>query len=99
MPSAPIQPDTVRRLARLARLEISDVELPKLAEDLGRILEHVASLERVDTSHVAPTAHVSVASLPLRDDVPRASLSRDAALREAPRAVEGAFAVPAFVEE
>lgn len=99
MSSPSITVDTVKRLTRLARLDVPDAELPKLAQDLGRILDHVASLDRVDTSSVEPTAHVSVVSLPLRADEPVPSLSPELALREAPRAVDGAFAVPAFVEE
>ncbi len=91
--------DDVLRLARLARLSLADAELPKLEADLSRILEYVAELGGVDTSEVTDAPRVGPACAPLRDDVAAPGLSREAALAAAPRAVDGAFAVPEFVDE
>jgi aspartyl-tRNA(Asn)/glutamyl-tRNA(Gln) amidotransferase subunit C len=89
----------VLHVARLARLELAPDELPKLEADLRRIVEYVSELAQVDTEGIPPTAHVTVAHAPLRADVPRPGLSHEAALAEAPRCSDGAFAVPTFVDE
>lgn len=92
-------PDTVRRLARLARMSVPDQELGKLGAELEKILGHIRALEAVDTDGVPPTMHVSADRLPFRADVVVTGLDRETVLREAPhRATEG-FAVPSFVEE
>ena len=94
-----ITPDTVRHLARLARLRVDDAELPRLAGELEKILGYVAMLDSVDTAGVEPTSHVQVDRLPFRADEPRPSLEHEVALSEAPHAVDDGFGVPAFVEE
>jgi aspartyl-tRNA(Asn)/glutamyl-tRNA(Gln) amidotransferase subunit C len=91
--------DEVRRVARLAQLELDDAELDKLTGELDAILGYVRALERVDVSAVEPTAHVVLDRLPLRHDEPAPSLDRAAVLAAAPRADAGGFAVPAYVEE
>lgn len=91
--------DEVLRLARLARLSLADDELPKLEADLSRIVDYVAELGGVDTSEVSDAPRVGPAAAPLRDDQVRAGLPREAALAAAPRVVDGAFAVPEFVDE
>ena len=89
----------VLHVARLARLELSDVEVDRMVRDLGRILGYVEELSAVDTSNVAPTAYVAVDAAPLRADEVAPGIEPAVALAEAPRQGEGGFAVPAFVEE
>lgn len=89
----------VRAIARLANLDLSPDELGPMAHELSAILGYVKKLQEVDVEHVAPTAHVQIERLPLRADEPAASLPNDVALREAPRADQGGFAVPGFMEE
>ncbi len=91
--------DELRHLARLARIDLSDDELRSLEGDLQQILQYVALLAELDTTDVEPTAQVAVSAAPLRADDPRAGLDTEAALAEAPRLGETAFAVPAFVDE
>jgi aspartyl-tRNA(Asn)/glutamyl-tRNA(Gln) amidotransferase subunit C len=91
--------DDLRHLARLARIDLSDSELAGLEGDLQQILQYVALLEELDTANVEPTTQVAVSSAPLRPDEPREGLDTAAALAEAPRLGETAFAVPAFVDE
>jgi aspartyl-tRNA(Asn)/glutamyl-tRNA(Gln) amidotransferase subunit C len=90
---------TIDRLATLARLELDDAEAEALVHDLSRILEHVDTLAELDLDDVPPTTHAGAWATGLRDDVPRGSLPRELALREAPRVVDDGFAVPAFVDE
>lgn len=94
-----ISEQTVLQLARLARLRLTEAELPRLTADLQKILAHVRSLDEVETEGVEPTAHVLIERLPLRDDEPRAGLDREVVLEQAPRHTGEGFSVPTFVEE
>jgi aspartyl-tRNA(Asn)/glutamyl-tRNA(Gln) amidotransferase subunit C len=91
--------EDVLHVAKLARLELSDDEIGAMQRDLDSIIGYVALLSELDTSQIEPTAHVAVEQAPLRPDEPRVGLSHEAALAEAPRAVEGGFLVPSFMEE
>ena len=88
----------VRRIADLARLELSPDELERMATELGAILAYVKDLETVDVADVPPMAHVGPMGAPWREDVPAPSLPVAEVLAEAPRARAGGFAVPAFVD-
>ncbi len=91
--------DDVVHVAKLARLELAEAEIERMVRDLGTILEHVAELQQVNTEGVAPTAYVAVEAAPLRPDAVVRGVDREQAMREAPRHEDGAFAVPAFVDE
>jgi aspartyl-tRNA(Asn)/glutamyl-tRNA(Gln) amidotransferase subunit C len=97
--AASIDKDEVIRIASLAHLELSKDELARMTTDLGSILAYVKQLEELDLGDVPPTAHVQIDRLPLRPDEAGPSLPQDVALREAPKANEGGFSVPAFVDE
>jgi aspartyl-tRNA(Asn)/glutamyl-tRNA(Gln) amidotransferase subunit C len=89
----------VRNVAKLARLELRDDEIVRMAAELSAIVGYVRKLEELDTSDVPPTAHVRLARVALRADAPRPGLSHDDALAEAPRVAHDGFAVPAFVDD
>ena len=91
--------DDVLHVARLARLELAEPEIERMIEDLGKILEHMAQLNELDTSAVLPTSHLAVETAPFRPDEVVAGLAFETALAEAPRQSDGGFAVPAFVDE
>lgn len=95
----PLSREQVLHVARLASLELTDQEVERMAHDLSGILEHVAELDRLDTSAVPPTTHLAVERLPFHADVSSPTLSNEQALAEAPRTSNGGFAVPAFVDE
>jgi aspartyl/glutamyl-tRNA(Asn/Gln) amidotransferase C subunit len=87
----------VRRLADLANLALEEEEVAQLTSDLAKIVEYVAILEQAEGAlDVDPALGGSDR---LRADEPHPSLSTDLALREAPRPVDGGFAVPGFVDE
>ena len=81
-------------MARLARLELSDEEVDRMAEELSAVLEHVDRISGLDLDGVEPTAHVVPLVNVLRDDEPRPSWSRETMLELAPDAADGAFRVP-----
>jgi aspartyl-tRNA(Asn)/glutamyl-tRNA(Gln) amidotransferase subunit C len=87
--------DEITRVARLARLALTDEETDLFARQLGDILEYARQIAAVDTSNVTPTAHVCAVT-PLREDRVQPSLPRDAALAAAPDADRdaGFFKVP-----
>ncbi|GLR46907.1 Asp-tRNA(Asn)/Glu-tRNA(Gln) amidotransferase subunit GatC [Sphingomonas astaxanthinifaciens] len=89
---------TVRHIAKLARLQISDAEVEALVPELNNILGWVEQLGEVDTSGVEPLATVIDQKLRLRDDVIDDGNVRDAVLQNAPDAQHGFFAVPKVIE-
>lgn len=85
--------DEVRRIARLAHLAFSPEEQERFTRQLSAILDHVRSLDRLDTSAVEPTAHAG-SGMALRDDAILPPLDNEAALANAPEAERGLFKVP-----
>jgi aspartyl-tRNA(Asn)/glutamyl-tRNA(Gln) amidotransferase subunit C len=86
--------DQVLHVARLARLELSDDEVDRMASELSGVLDHIEKIGELDLADVPPTSHVVAVENVLREDVPRPSLPRDVALASAPDAAEGGFRVP-----
>ena len=90
-----IDREQVLHVAKLARLRLSDEEVETMVGELSGILDHVDRIGNLDLEGVEPTAHVVALENVLRpDDAPWQSLSREAALAEAPEPFEGAFRVP-----
>jgi aspartyl-tRNA(Asn)/glutamyl-tRNA(Gln) amidotransferase subunit C len=97
--SALLGEEEVRKVAKLARLELAPDEVVRMTAELSAIVGYVQTLAELDTTDVPPTAHVRLARVALRPDEPRAGLSHDEALAEAPRVAHDGFAVPAFVDD
>ncbi|NJR79369.1 Asp-tRNA(Asn)/Glu-tRNA(Gln) amidotransferase subunit GatC [Sphingomonas corticis] len=89
---------TVRRIAGLARIAISDEEAARLAPELGNILDWIEQLSEVDTADVEPVTAVIANALRLRDDVVTDGGIRDRVLANAPQAEHGFFTVPKVIE-
>lgn len=89
-----IDRDQVLHVARLARLQLSDEEVERMAGELSSILGHVERIEGLDLDGVPPTTHVVEVSNALRADDPRPSLEREVALAAAPERTDDGFAVP-----
>jgi len=89
-----IDRDQVLHVARLARLELSDEEVERMAGELSGILDHVDKIAELDLEGVEPTDHVVALENVLRPDEPRPSLPRERALENAPDPDDGAFRVP-----
>lgn len=88
----------VEKIALLARLKLTDPEIERLSGELSNILTYVDELATLDTSNVAPTAHVGPVTTPLREDVPHQTLPIEEALRNAPESKGSAFRVPRIIE-
>ncbi len=94
-----IERDELRRLSRLAHLELDDHELDSMTAELNSIVAYLSTLEAVAVEGVPATSHVRLERLPLRPDQAQPSLDREAVLDQAPAATETGFAVPTFVDE
>jgi aspartyl-tRNA(Asn)/glutamyl-tRNA(Gln) amidotransferase subunit C len=89
----------VENVAALARLHLTDEELARLEGQLSRVLEAIAVLQEVDTSHVGPTASVLALENVMRDDVPADGISHEAALANAPLREGEHLRVPLVLKE
>lgn len=89
---------TVKKVASLARIAISDADAERLAPELNNILGWIEQLGEVDTSAVEPMTAVISNQLRLRDDVVTDGGIRDDVLANAPLAEHGFFTVPKVIE-
>ena len=89
-----IDREQVLHVARLARLELSDDEVARMATELSGILDHVDRMSQLDLDGVPPTTHVVEVTGALRADEPRPSCPREVMLASAPAERDGGFLVP-----
>ncbi len=91
--------DTVKAIADLAKLELSDAEIEMYASQLSHILQYFESLQKLDTSNIPPTASVLPLSNVLRADVAQPALSPSMAIANAPDQQDYQFRVSAVLPE
>jgi aspartyl-tRNA(Asn)/glutamyl-tRNA(Gln) amidotransferase subunit C len=89
---------TVRRIARLARINITDEEAKALEKELSGILDWVKQLDEVDTSKVEPMTRVIPMTLKKRADVVTDGAIADDIVANAPAREDHFFVVPKVVE-
>ena len=94
--SQALTPDEVRKIAALARLELTADEVDLFGRQLADILAYADLVQQVDTAGVPPTSHPLGDAPAWRDDEPRPSLDRTSVLSHAPNAAvdAGLFRVP-----
>ena len=90
--------DEVRKVADLARLEISDAELETMARQLNAIVDYINQLQQINTDGVEPLAHALSIHNVFRPDEPSPSLSVDEALANAPDRRQNFYGVPAVLD-
>ena len=88
----------VNYIADLAKLELSEQETEAFTGQLSAILEHVADLNKVDTTGVEPTCFVVPDHDPLRDDAVKPSLPTEEMLKNGPKVEGSFFAVPKVLD-
>ena len=89
---------TVRHIAKLARIAVTDDEAEALVPELNNILGWIEQLQGVDVAGVEPMTAVIPNHLRLRDDIVTDGDKRDDVLSNAPVAEHGFFAVPKVIE-
>jgi aspartyl-tRNA(Asn)/glutamyl-tRNA(Gln) amidotransferase subunit C len=77
----------VLHVARLARLELSEEEVQRMAGELSKVLDHIEHIRELDLKGVAPTSHVIDVAGVVRPDQPEPCLPVDVALASAPEPV------------
>ena len=92
-----ITPEAVAKVAKLARLSLSDDELDQATHQLSDMLDHFADIDALDLDGVEPMTHPTPIANVMRDDVEMDCLDRDEVLAAAPAAEDGRFRVPPIV--
>jgi aspartyl-tRNA(Asn)/glutamyl-tRNA(Gln) amidotransferase subunit C len=89
---------TVMRIAKLARIKVTETEAKGLVGELSGILEWVKQLDEVDTSKVEPMTSVVAISMRLREDKVTDGEIADQVTKNAPKSEDNFFVVPKVVE-
>jgi len=90
--------EQVRKIAHLARLQITEQEAMAYADSLSRILGLIEQMNAVDTAGVTPMAHPNEAGLRLRADAVTETDQRDKFQKIAPAVEAGLYLVPKVIE-
>ncbi|MBF0370089.1 MAG: Asp-tRNA(Asn)/Glu-tRNA(Gln) amidotransferase subunit GatC [Magnetococcales bacterium] len=93
-----IEPDVVKKVATLARLDISEQEVATYTGQLSNILGLMEQLNSLDTDKVPPMSHAVEMRIPERADQVVNGDQREAMLANAPEADSGHFRVPKIIE-
>lgn len=93
-----IEAKDIEQVARLARIQIENDQVPELTSRLDRILAMVDRMQSEDTDGVEPMANPHDASQRLRDDKVTEADQRDKLLANAPLAENGLFLVPKVID-
>ncbi|MBI4565501.1 MAG: Asp-tRNA(Asn)/Glu-tRNA(Gln) amidotransferase subunit GatC [Planctomycetes bacterium] len=93
-----IDRDAVRKIAHLARLELSEAEIELYQAQLGGILDHIEKLRELNVEGVEPLAHAAALATVHREDEPRPGLSTEDALSNAPEKIGPYFVVPRILD-
>ena len=95
---APHHTVDVPYLARLARLELTQEEIDLFGSQIGRILDHVEQMNKLDISGIEPTAHAISVFDVIREDAVTESLPKATILENAPHNANGLFLVPKVLD-
>jgi aspartyl-tRNA(Asn)/glutamyl-tRNA(Gln) amidotransferase subunit C len=92
-------PEDVKKIAHLARLNLSDNDIPQLTSQLSSILDFIEQLNTAKTEHTDPLAHPLDISQRLRPDTITEQDLRDKFQHIAPQVEAGLYLVPKVIEE
>lgn len=93
-----IDKDTVKHVAHLARLSMSEEEVDLFTKDLDAIIQYAEQLNEVNTENIEPTTHVLDLKNVMRKDEAKKWLSQEEALKNAPDKKDGQIKVPSILE-
>ncbi|GAC1323343.1 MAG: Asp-tRNA(Asn)/Glu-tRNA(Gln) amidotransferase subunit GatC [Chloroflexota bacterium] len=94
----PLSRAEVEHVARLAHIALDRSEIEVLTEQLSSVVDHVAVLQRLNTSGVEPTAHVANVQNVMRDDQVQPSWPPQAIVANAPRSSGNLIEVQAVLD-
>lgn len=90
--------EQVRRIAWLARIEISDAEASAMQAQLNGIFELIGQMQKVNTDGIEPMTHARGAALRLREDAVAEDNQRELFQSLAPQVEAGLYLVPKVIE-
>ena len=90
--------NTINKIAKLARIRLSEKEADEFLKDINSILDWVEQLNEVNTDKVEPLTNISSSALTKRKDEAQDMNSSDEILQNSPDKLEGYFVVPKVVE-
>ncbi len=88
----------VKKIAHLARLNLSETDLTTYTDQLSTILNFVEQMNEADTDQIAPISHSLDVTQPLRPDIVTEIVDRDAFQAIAPQVEAGLYLVPQVIE-
>ena len=88
--------DEVRKIAELAKLDLTDAEVALYAGQLSNVLQHFQRLQALDTSHIPPTASVLPLRNVFRPDIPAEPLTPEQVVANAASSLDNQFRVNAI---
>ncbi len=94
----PLTSSDVKRIAHLARIEISAAETEQTLVQLNQIFRLIEQLQSVDTAGIEPMSHPLGGGQRLREDVAGEQAGRESIMRNAPASQDGLFLVPRVIE-
>ena len=93
-----IDKDTVKHIAKLARISLDEKKVNSLSKDLSSIMEFIEKLNELNTDKVIPLTSIINASLKSRKDEVKDGKIRDQILKNSPENNEEFFVVPKVIE-
>lgn len=90
---------TVKTVAKLSRLDLTDLEIKDFSTQLNAILGYVEKMNELDTEAIEPLAHCLDVSNCFREDVVKESLPAEKTLANAPQVDDGFFKVPKILDD
>lgn len=93
-----IDAQTVKKVAKLARLELTENEISQHTKQMEKIVKFVEKINQLDTEGIVPTAHVLDINNVSREDAAVNSSIRDELLKLAPESKDGFILVPRVIE-
>lgn len=94
-----LTPEEVKKIAHLARLNLSDNDIAQYTQQLSNIFNFIEQMNETNTSHIEPLAHPLDISQRLRADAVSESDQREKYQRIAPQVEAGLYLVPKVIEE
>ena len=97
--AAKIDQAQVKKVAKLARLELTEAEVAEFADQLSAILDYVEKLNALDTENVEPLAHCLPITNCFREDIIKESLGTEKTLANTPQRDGEFFKVPKILDD
>jgi aspartyl-tRNA(Asn)/glutamyl-tRNA(Gln) amidotransferase subunit C len=93
-----VSKEDVIKIAHLARLDLQESNVAEMQDSINKVLDWMEALNAVNTTGVAPLAHMTSALNHFREDEAKSSLTREQALALGPDTNEQYFKVPQVIE-